>query len=329
MKRIVFFNLKGGVGKSATATSVSHMLAEVFGKKVLLVDIDPQGNSSSIFSEIDYFKLLTGQAEQKKSVQDILLDTELDPHEAISKTKYAKLDVIPAYLSLAETEETIKADKIVPQQFKLTNQLDKIDEEYDYCIIDCSPSLSILNINALVAADEVYIPMGVDAGSLMGARSAKNVVRMVRSYRPRLHITGAFFTRYQENKEVSKQAINIFKAIMGDITLIPISVRNNRMVEETSWVQEPLCELDEKRKGTATIDYLFLTRYMMEIDKSEISKKYTEYIQAEKEMNRIKTLKSKKNSGKINDDQLIELKELKKKYDGKKLEDYIDFVEVV
>ena len=131
MKRIVFFNLKGGVGKSATATSVSHMLAEVFGKKVLLVDIDPQGNSSSIFSEIDYFKLLTGQAEQKKSVQDILLDTELDPHEAISKTKYAKLDVIPAYLSLAETEETIKADKIVPQQFKLTNQLDKIDEEYD------------------------------------------------------------------------------------------------------------------------------------------------------------------------------------------------------
>ena len=90
-----------------------------------------------------------------------------------------------------------------------------------------------------------------------------------------------------------------------------------------------ICELDEKRKGTATIDYLFLTRYMMEIDKSEISKKYTEYIQAEKEMNRIKTLKSKKNSGKINDDQLIELKELKKKYDGKKLEDYIDFVEVV
>lgn len=177
MKRIVFFNLKGGVGKSATSTAISHMMAKVFGKRVLLVDIDPQGNSSSAFSEVDYFKLLTGQMEQRVSIQELLLDSEMDPHEGILKTKYENLDVIPAYLSLAEAEETIKADKVLPQQFKLKNQLDKIDEEYDYCIIDCSPSLSILNVNALVAADEVYIPMGVDAGSIMGARSVKNLVR--------------------------------------------------------------------------------------------------------------------------------------------------------
>lgn len=146
MKRIVFFNLKGGVGKSATSTAISHMMAKVFEKRVLLVDIDPQGNSSSIFSETDYFKLLTGQMKQRVSIQELLLDSEMDPHEGILKTKYENLDVIPAYLSLAEAEETIKADKVLPQQFKLKTQLDKLDEEYDYCIMDCSPSLSILNI---------------------------------------------------------------------------------------------------------------------------------------------------------------------------------------
>ena len=99
---------------------------------------------------------------------------------------------------------------MLPQQFKLKTQLDKLDEEYDYCIMDCSPSLSILNINALVAGDEVYIPMGVVAGSIMGARSVKNLVRMVKSYHPRLRIMGAFFTRYQQGKEVSKQAVNFF-----------------------------------------------------------------------------------------------------------------------
>lgn len=325
MKRIVFFNLKGGVGKSATSTAISHMLAKVFGKRVLLVDIDPQGNSSSAFSEVDYFKLLTGQMEQRVSIQELLLDFEMDPHEGILKTKYENLDVIPAYLSLAEAEETIKADKVLPQQFKLKNQLDKIDEEYDYCIIDCSPSLSILNVNALVAADEVYIPMGVDAGSIMGARSVKNLVRMVKSYHPRLRIMGAFFTRYQQGKEVSKQAVNIFKGIMQDIELIPITIRNNKLVEESSWLQQPLLELDEKRTGTATVDYLYLTKYILDIDKADCTEKYFEYVEAEKELNRMKTLKSKKNSGKINEEQLRELKSLKKKYEGKKLKDFMDY----
>ena len=277
------------------------MMAKVFGKRVLLVDIDPQGNSSSAFSEVDYFKLLTGQMEQRVSIQELLLDSEMDPHEGILKTKYENLDVIPAYLSLAEAEETIKADKVLPQQFKLKNQLDKIDEEYDYCIIDCSPSLSILNVNALVAADEVYIPMGVDAGSIMGARSVKNLVRMVKSYHPRLRIMGAFFTRYQQGKEVSKQAVNIFKGIMQDIELIPITIRNNKLVEESSWLQQPLLEL------------------------ADCTEKYFEYVEAEKELNRMKTLKSKKNSGKINEEQLRELKSLKKKYEGKKLKDFMDY----
>lgn len=326
MKTIVLFNLKGGVGKSSTVATVSHMLATIHKKRVLLVDIDPQGNSSCIFSEIDYFSLLSGKTDQKKSIQDMLLNPELDPHECIYSTNFDRLDVIPAYLTLAEAEETIKADKVIPQQFKLKNQLDKISSEYDYCLIDCSPSLSILNINALVSADEVYIPMGVDAGSIMGARSVLNLVKMVKTYHPRLKVAGAFFTRYQENKEVSKQAITIFDAIMKDITLIPITIRNNKMVEESSWVQQPLLELDPKAKGTATADYIFLTEYMLMIEKTDVISKYEKYCKAEKDLNKLRSLRNRKNKGLTINEK--DLKALEKEYKNKTLTDYIDLEEM-
>lgn len=320
MKTIVFYNLKGGVGKSATATAVAHMLASIHKKRVLLIDIDPQGNSSSMFSDLDYFALLSGETEQKLSVQDLLMDSKLDPKECIIHTKYEGLDVIPAYLSLAEIEELIKADKVVPQQFKLISQLEKINDEYDYCLIDCSPSLSILNINALVAADEVYIPMGVDAGSIMGARSVRNVVNTVKSYRPRLKIAGAFFTRYTANKEVTKQAERIYKNIMTDITLIPISIRNNKLVEESSWLQEPLLSLDGPKYSNVTIDYAFLTCYLMVTDKTECINEYEKYKTAEKDLNKLNRLKQNKRKKKNYPKD--ELQKLETTYKGKKLEDY-------
>ena len=247
MKTIVFLNIKGGVGKSSSVTTIAHMLATIYKKRVLIADLDPQGNASTMFSSVDYVSMLLGkEAEQEVySMEDLLSDPELDPNECISHTKYEGLDIIPAYLTLAEAEERIKAVTFEPQQFKLRNQLDKIRDKYYYCIIDCSPSLSILNINALVAADEVYIPMTVDGGSLMGAKAVQNIVKNVKKYNQgRPHIAGAFFVRYDDTKNVSRSSAEIFNTIMPEVELFPIYTHVSKSLEENTWMQMPLLELD-------------------------------------------------------------------------------------
>ena len=158
MRTITFINNKGGVGKSSSSVIVAHMLTQM-GKKVLFVDVDPQGNSSSIFSDLDVIDLLANmiqgtETNQEVTVQDLFINSKMDIHEAIRKTRYENLDVIPALLTLAEIEEQLKADIKMPQQFRLKNHFKKIENEYDYCVIDCSPSISILNVNALAAADK-------------------------------------------------------------------------------------------------------------------------------------------------------------------------------
>lgn len=115
MKTIIFLNNKGGVGKTASVTTIAHMLAEEFHKKVLLVDLDPQMNASCLYSEIDFVNLFSrihsGEdvAPDTYSIEDLLLDPELDIHKCIRKTDYENLDIIPSYLTLSEAEERMKA----------------------------------------------------------------------------------------------------------------------------------------------------------------------------------------------------------------------------
>lgn len=126
------------------------------------------------------------------SIEDALMDPKLDIHKCIIHTKYENLDIIPAYLTLAEVENRLQADITTPQQFRLRMQLEKIEDEYDYCLIDCSPSINILNINGLVAADEVYIPTKTDGNSCLGIAISYNLINTVQAYNPRLKVAGIF-----------------------------------------------------------------------------------------------------------------------------------------
>ena len=172
MKTIIFFNNKGGVGKTSTVNTVSHMMAEYFGKRVLNIDLDPQMNCSMMFSEINFTEIFEDICKGRNSgnhigVGKLLLDKDADIQDCIVKTKYKNLDIIPSCLTLSKTEDIIKSDVASPQQFKLKNKLAQLDDEYDYCIIDTSPSLSLINMNGLAAADELYIPLKCDGGSLL------------------------------------------------------------------------------------------------------------------------------------------------------------------
>ena len=238
MKTIAFLNNKGGVGKSASVKTLAHIISSVYDKKVLIVDLDPQGNTSSLYTQVDWVELfksiLEGTTRKAEySVEDILLNQELDPHVSIHHTKYKNLDIIPAFLTLSEIEERMKADVKTPQQFRMKIQLEKLQDEYDYCLIDCSPSISLLNINGLAASDEVYIPTKVDGDSLIGVAITVNLIRTVASYNPKLKIGGCFFTLWQ-NKNVSSTAYELLETVLPKNMLLPMKIGVSKYVEEST-----------------------------------------------------------------------------------------------
>lgn len=277
MKTIVFLNGKGGTGKSASATTLSHIIATVHGKRTLLVDMDPQSNASAMYSDVNFedifFQIYAGKeaANKQLSVEDMLMDSRLDPHKCIVHTEYPNLDMIPAFLTLSEAEERMKADTRTVQQFKLKNQLDKIKEEYDICLVDCGPSISLLNINALAAADEVYIPTRSDGNSLIGIAITMNLVRTVQEYNPKLKIGGIFITQYSRIKNVSKTAYEILESVFPD-EFLPITVGVTKNLEENSLEQKPLLELD--KRGKVTKSYLELAEYIVAPNKRRFLEEY-------------------------------------------------------
>ena len=172
-----------------------------------------------------------------KNIETLLLNRNVDIHDCILHTDYENLDIIQSCLTLSEAEERIKGDVISPQQFKLKRHLKKVEDEYDYCIIDTSPSLSIININGLVAADEIYIPLKCDGGSLLGVAIIMSIVDVVRESNPELKV--------------------------GEY-IIPITIATNKNIEEGSLMQIPLLAYDNgKNKCKATKDYIELTEYIL------------------------------------------------------------------
>lgn len=270
MKVISFLSDKGGVGKTSSVTTIGHMMAAIHNKKVLLIDNDPQGNTSAVFTTTDFYKLftniMTGETGKKQlDVEDMYRDSSVDIRDCIRHTAYDNLDIIPATLTLSESEELLKADVRTPQQFRLKMHLEKIKNDYDYCLIDCSPNLNILNINALAASHEVYIPTRSDGGSLLGIAITVNLVQTVQAYNPQLKIGGIFFTQFQKHKNVCKTAYELVNRtpILSEY-LLPITIGISKLLEENSYQQKPLLELDRgSRQSSVTEGYERLTGYMM------------------------------------------------------------------
>lgn len=271
MKTYAIYNVKGGVGKSTTASAVAHILATRHKKRVLLVDLDPQSNTSSLFSrqQPDLLQLiqsviasndLTALNTYKYTVGDLLVDASLDVHKVIVHTEYEGLDLIPAFLTLAEVEEQMKADIRTPQQFRLKGHLDKVQEDYDYCILDCSPSISIININGLAMTDYVFTPLRCDLWGIAGYCIAHNLMTTVRSYNPKLRFGGCFFTQFNPQARISNQLRETMAQVMGQ-QYIDIPIRKSIKVEEMTYEHRALAEYAPR--ATATEDYLQLTEHLV------------------------------------------------------------------
>ena len=268
MKTIAFLNIKGGVGKTTSVTTLGHILATVFKRKTLIIDLDPQSNTTSTycsgnedFSE-RFRAVLAGEVyEMENSVSTLLLNRSKDVHSCIRKTEYENLDIIPADLSLSTVEERLKADVSSPQQFRLARHLKKIEDEYDFCLLDCGPSVSIINVNGLAAADEVYIPIRTDGYSLLGLAFAKNLVDNVSEYNPKLKFAGTFFVAW-ENFNCPKYLYDLLdECLPGSLLLFQIN--KSILLAENTVMARPLLEVDNTRNpGKASRQYIELARYI-------------------------------------------------------------------
>lgn len=240
MKAVVlaFANQKGGVGKTTSAVNIAASLG-VRGHKTLLVDLDPQGNATSGVG--------INKKSLKKTVYEALVASE-PPEKLIIKTEYENLDVIPATISLAGAEvELYDSDS---RENALKTAIDKLRDSYEYVIIDCPPSLGMLTINGLTAADGVVIPMQCEYYALEGLTQLMLTIKRIKKlYNHDLGICGILITMYNGRLNLSAQVLDELKKYYSDKLFSTTVPRNVRLTEAPGFGQ-PVYYLDKYSKGS-------------------------------------------------------------------------------
>lgn len=237
-KAIAIFNQKGGVGKTTTNINLAACLA-LKGKKVLILDIDPQGNTTSGIG--------VSKKTLEKTVYNILVDDEFDLREAIINTSVENLDLIPASVDLAGAE--VELVQIDGREKALKNGLDKIRDNYDYIFIDCPPSLGLLTINSLAAVDSVLIPIQCEFYALEGVSQLVSTIELVKkSLNPSLKVQGVILSMFDGRTNLSAQVVQEVKKYFGGKVYSTVIPRNVRLAEAPSFGL-PITEYDPKSRG--------------------------------------------------------------------------------
>ena len=255
---IAIANQKGGVGKTTTSINLSSCLAEA-GKKILAIDLDPQGNTTS--------GLGVDKDDLENTVYELMLD-ECTIRESIHKTEIENLTLIPSNVNLSGAE--IELLGINDKEYILKNAVDYIRDDYDFIIIDCPPSLNILTINALTAADTVLVPIQCEYYALEGLNQVLKTVELVRKkLNPQLELEGVVFTMYDARTNLSLQVVENVKNNLNQEIYKTIIPRNVRLAEAPSYGQ-PINIYDTRSTGAES--YRLLAQEVMERDK-EIKEK--------------------------------------------------------
>lgn len=254
-KIVSFSNQKGGVGKTTTCVNMAAYLA-TFGKKVLLVDIDPQGNATT--------GLGFSKSSLKKSVYSVLIDDE-KVSDNLLKTEIENLDLLPSNIDLAGAEVELVYKKT--REKVLKNALAEVRANYDYIMIDCPPSLGLLTINALAAADTVIIPIQSEYYALEGLSQLMNSISLVKQHlNPALEVDGVVLTMYDSRSLISKQIAEEIKKFFTKRLFEIVVPRNVRLVEATSY-GKPIMMHDPKCTGARA--YKALTQEYLSREESK------------------------------------------------------------
>jgi len=240
-KIISVANQKGGVGKTTTAINLSAMLAKK-GKKVLLIDADPQGNATSGVGVDKSVSL---------SVYDVLVDG-IEIENTIQPTQMQNLELCPSNINLAGAE--VQLVSVKGRERRLKEKLDKIKEDYEYIVIDCPPSLGIVTLNAFTASDSVLIPVQCEYYALEGLGQLINTINLVKKHlNKNLEIEGALLTMYDARTNLSNQVVKEVKKYFENKVYKTVIPRNVKLSEAPSYGM-PICMYDTRSKGSKCYD---------------------------------------------------------------------------
>lgn len=234
---IAVANQKGGVGKSTTAINLSACLAEI-GQKVLTIDVDPQGNTTSGLgvdkenTEITLYELMLGECELSDCIMEDIIDN---------------LSLIPSNINLAGAEIELITEE--EKEFILKKQIDKVRDTFDFIIMDCPPSLSMLTINAMTTADTVLVPIQCEYYALEGLSQLMHTIELVQQrLNPSLEIEGVVFTMYDARTNLSLEVVENVKNNLKQTIYKTIIPRNVRLAEAPSHGL-PINVYDSKSSG--------------------------------------------------------------------------------
>ena len=249
-RNIAIANQKGGVGKTTTSINLSSCIAAK-GKKVLVVDIDPQGNTTS------------GYGIEKNDLDNTIYELMLGDcsiEDCIIKDVIENISILPSNVNLAAAEiELIGVDK---KEYILKNEIDWVKDRYDYIIIDCPPSLSLLTVNAMTTADSVLVPIQCEYYALEGLSQLIHTVNLVKErLNPNLEMEGVVFTMYDSRTNLSAQVVENVKSHLNQKVYRTVIPRNIRLAEAPSYGQ-PINIYDPKSAGAES--YLALAEEVID-----------------------------------------------------------------
>ena len=232
MARVIsIINLKGGVAKTISSVNMAHILAAVHSCKVLLIDNDKQGNASKILNRHSY---------NGKGTAEVMTQRGIDPAEVIQHTDFDGLDIITANMNLSTANLQVMLDQSRPQQTRFKRALQQVAGQYDFCIIDNAPDINISTINALVASDDVIVPITIDDFSLDGLEELTEQIENAREeLNPALCFRGCFITQYDRLNEADQQGEQYLQAC-NKYPLFDTHIRRTAKMKPSTFERKPI-----------------------------------------------------------------------------------------
>lgn len=249
-KIVSFSNQKGGVGKTTSCVNIGAQIANKGNKKVLIIDMDPQGNATS--------GLGISKSKVKKTIYDVIIG-RASIEEAIIKTKFKNLSVISSNIDLAGAE--LELHELDDGTDFTKSAIESIKNDYDYIFIDCPPSLGMLTVKALSVSDGVVIPMQCEFYSLEGMSQLLNTLKKIRQlYNPNLQLVGILLTMYNGRLTLTSQVVAELKKYYAE-KLFKVPISRTVRISEAPGYGEPICYHDPYGKGA--LEYAAVAKELM------------------------------------------------------------------